>query len=97
MGFNQAKKSILIALKNGEYQHEVRDDYITKNLLQTGEISAQDVINIINASCGTDHNSSSHHQVSKIDVHVIRKNGWYIKFYFVDDDGENAWFISVHQ
>lgn len=86
----------MIALQNGDYQHEIRDDCIEKNLLQTGQISANDVMNIILKSCGTDHESSPHYQISTIDVNIIKKDGWYIKFYFIDD-GEDAWFISVHQ
>jgi hypothetical protein len=27
-------------------------------------------------------------------VHVLKRDGWYIKFFFIEPD---TWFISVHQ
>lgn len=94
MGFKDAKSRVIKALENGDYSHEVRLNIDEKNKLQTGEVSADFVINIIKKCTGIDYETSPHHQDSSIDVHVLKKNSWYIKFYFVDPA---TVFISVHQ
>lgn len=43
---------------------------------------------------GKDHETPAHDIMESITVHVLKKDGWYIKFYFIDPD---TWFISVHQ
>ncbi len=58
MGFKAAKKAILAALKEGDYQHADRN------------------------------------QIKNVECHVIKAQGWYIKFYFLDPA---TFFISVHQ
>ena len=35
-----------------------------------------------------------HDMVKTVDVHILRKDGWYIKFYFLDP---KTIFISVHR
>ena len=94
MGFKDAKRDVLSALASGAYRHEERGDIDLKNLLATGVVSPERVIEVINKSRGHDHSSSPHHIVADIDVHVIRREGWYIKFYVL---APNVWFISVHQ
>jgi hypothetical protein len=93
MGFKEAKRRIVDALKTGSYQHEIRDKIDEKNLLQTGDVRPEDVIAVINRCNGTHHSSSAHHVVRTLSVHVLKRDGWYIKFYFLDD---GAVFISVH-
>lgn len=95
LGFNDAKKKVITALVNGTYLHEAdRSNVNTKNLLLTGQVSASTVCDVLKRSQGQNHSSSAHHQAASIQVHVIRRDGWYIKFYFVDP---NTVFISVHQ
>lgn len=94
IGFKEAKRKVIAALKNGAYQHEARDNIDTKNLLQMGSVSAAQVCDLLRVCQGQDHSSSPHHQAPDIQVHVVRRDGWYIKFYFVDPD---TVFISVHQ
>ena len=94
MGYKDVKKKVLDALASRAFSHEVRDDIDVKNLLQTGEITPDEVFRLIKASSGTDHSSSPHHSVKGVEVHVIKCKKWYIKFYFVDPD---TIFISVHQ
>ncbi|WP_181427854.1 hypothetical protein [Pseudomonas mosselii] len=43
---------------------------------------------------GSHYSSSPHHAVPAIEVHVLKRRGWYIKFYFIEPQ---TWFISVHQ
>lgn len=94
MGYRSAKKEILRALRNGNYQHESRGDIDVKNLLALGKVSAIEVATLIASSDGSMHTESPHHVVKEITVHVIKVKNWYIKFYFVDPD---VWFISVHK
>ena len=94
MGFKLVKEKVITALLMGTYEHEVRVDIDEKNRLQNGEVTAQFVIDLIRKSTGNDYSSSPHHQDSKVEGHVIVKNEWYIKFYFIDP---SAVFISVHQ
>lgn len=94
MGYKDAKSGILKALNSGVFQHEARNDISDKNKLQTAEITVQDVIKLITKSNGNDHTCSPHHVISGIEVHVIKVDGWYIKFYFLEPD---TFFISVHQ
>ncbi|CAA7617207.1 conserved hypothetical protein [Magnetospirillum sp. LM-5] len=95
MGFRDAKKGVLLALSTGAYQHEARGgDIYVKNKLAVGEITPGQVADIIKKCRGSDHATSPHHQIQAIDVHVLKKDGWYIKFYLLDSD---TWFISVHQ
>ncbi|WP_323023849.1 hypothetical protein [Castellaniella sp.] len=93
-GFRAVKRMVIAALQSGAFQHEVRSQIDLKNLLQCGEISAAEVEALIRRSTGTEHACSPHHQVPEIDVHVIKTQGWYIKFYFVGDP--DTLFISVH-
>lgn len=85
---------VLEALANNSFQHEARDVIDVKNLLQSGAVSSEFVSNLIKLSNGKDHSMSPHHSVKTVMVHVIKRNGWYVKFYFLDPD---TFFISVHQ
>ncbi|ALV05410.1 hypothetical protein [Roseateles depolymerans] len=93
-GYRAVKLAVIAALESGQYQHEARGSIEVKNLLATGDISANDVIEIIKRSSGVNYVCSPLHQDSKLDCHLIRSCGWYVKFYFVDP---MTVFISVHQ
>lgn len=94
MGFNDAKKKVLDALKNGTYQHAARAQIDGKNLLETGDVSSEFVIKLVTKCNGNNCTISTHHQISSVEVYVLKKDGWYVKFYFIDPD---TFFISVHQ
>lgn len=94
MGFKDAKKAVMEALATGNFQHEARHDINVKNMLMTGDVTPAQVSDIIKKSSGNDHNSTPHHRDASIQVHVIKKSGWYIKFYFIEP---TTWFISVHE
>lgn len=95
MGFKEIKSKVIVALQTGNYQHQARGGAIDeKNLLQSGVVTAQELIGFL-SRCNSYHcRSSPHHQIPEIEVHVIRKDAWYVKFYFIDPD---TFFISVHQ
>ena len=93
-GFKEAKKKVIESLEQSSFQHETRKDVNTKNLLATGDVTPNEVINIIKKCSGNNHSILVHHQLNNVIVHLIKKNGWYIKFYFIDPD---TVFISVHK
>lgn len=94
MGFKDTKRKVIAALLAGTHLHEARDAIPAKNLLATNAVAVDDIVAVLKQSWGQDHESSPHHQIPTIEVHVIRSGGWYIKFYFIEPD---TWFISVHQ
>ncbi|PYC39961.1 hypothetical protein DMX08_08040 [Pseudomonas protegens] len=93
-GFRKVRRDLINALQNGDYLHAARGSIEVKNLLATGEVSVGQLIEVIGACRGPDHSCSAHHSVPGIAVHVLKKAGWYIKFYFIEPD---VWFISVHR
>ena len=93
MGFKEAKRRVLEALAEGDFLNDVRDKIDEKNLLHTGEMTAEDVMEIVNMCNGTHHVEAPHHAAAGVSVHVLRRDGWYIKFYFID---EETHFLSVH-
>ena len=78
----------------GDYLFEARNDIDVKDLLATGEVSAAELIEILERATPDRYACSPHHRAPSIGVHVIRSAGWYVKFYFLDPD---TWFISVHK
>lgn len=97
MGFNEVKKRVLECLKNGDYQHEERNNIDVKNKLRTGEISIDEAIKIISRAKGNNHSTSPHHAFKEVTVHIIKikhlKHELYIKWYFLEP---NSVFISFH-
>lgn len=93
-GFREAKRRVLKALVEGTFQHEARSAIDVKNGLLTGAVTAAEVIAVIGRCNGTHHTASPHHADPSVQVHVLRRERWYIKFYFLDED---TVFISVHR
>lgn len=98
IGFSTAKRLALQCLESGSFQHEQRDNIDSKNLLATGDIDEDSIAKVIRNSRGTDHESSPHHQHRETEVHIIKHDGWYIKFYFAEINSDDLTvFISVHR
>ena len=99
LGLKAVRSSVIEKLKEGRIQHDTTrsGDINEKNLLVTGQVSVDDVIELINATKGNGYSTSKHHLDKSIDVHVfeVKKHAanWYIKCYLIDPD---VWFISVH-
>jgi hypothetical protein len=93
--YRLVKRAVISALRSGRFQHEARASIAVKNLLSTGEVTAQFVESVITRSDGTQYSSSPHHYAPSVDVHIIECGGWYVKFYFLGDP--ETVFISVHQ
>ena len=105
VGFKDVKKAAINALEEGNVQHEPRAGAIDdKNLLQTGSVTSQDIVRLLQRCQGTQYSSTAHHQTHlNLEVHIFQpemalvsgqeKRRWYIKLYFLKPD---VWFISVH-
>ena len=72
MGFNVVKKQVLECLKNGSVLHQERVDIDVKNLLAVGQVSLNEVADIIGRASGNSYSSSPHLQVEEIEVHIIK-------------------------
>ncbi|MCW8916699.1 MAG: hypothetical protein OQK24_12725 [Magnetovibrio sp.] len=94
MGFSEAKKAVINALRNGNFMHATRESIEIKNELATGVVTPDEVAKIIKGCRGFNHSTSPLHGAPHILVHIFKKNEWYIKFYFID---ETTMFISVHK
>jgi hypothetical protein len=93
-GFKSAKQKVLKALADGNYLHAERNAIDVKNLLQMGTVSADEVAAVIRRCNGSHHACSPHHSAPEVMVHVLKRDGWYIKFFFVDPQ---TVFVSVHR
>lgn len=94
MSWTASKKLVIECLRNGNIQYEQRKSIDVKNLLATGDISAEVVSQVLSRARGDEHRESPHHFDSEVVVHVVSRKGWYIKWYFLEPD---AVFISVHE
>lgn len=95
--FKEVRNRLIDALRERRYQHEARDALAEKNLLAVGELSAEDVIVMLQRCRGTRHQAGPHDFDRSVTVHqfrpLVRGRSWYIKVYFLE---EIAVFISVH-
>jgi hypothetical protein len=98
VGFKEIRALVIGCLKSGSFEHEIRADIEDKNMLFTGQVSPGDVIDMILACRGNDHQASPHDFRPSIMVHVLKPKGkylgWYIKFYCIEP---GTFFISVHK
>ena len=86
MSWKEAKKSVLECLQEGRFQHEQRGNIDIKNLLATGMVSTAEVMEILRRARGDDHTQSPHRSDRSIPVHVVKRRGWYLKWYFLEPD-----------
>ncbi len=97
LGFRDVKAQLLACMKDGAVSHVQRSSIDVKNLLATGQVTLDEVSEVIRAARGNHYRCSPHHVVDGIDVHIITINrggtSWYIKWYFLEPQ---SIFISVH-
>ena len=105
MGFKEIRSKVLLALKEGNIQHELRSGKVeVKNLLLSGQMTTAEVELLLKSTRGTEFTKSPHHLVPDITVYVFKPSirsathtlsgRWYVKCYFLEPD---VWFISVHR
>jgi hypothetical protein len=106
-GFRTARSKTIAALSAGPafILFEDRTARESKNLLDTGEVSPDDVIALLRICRGSpdQYRETGHDRDQSVPVHtflpVCAGERWYIKVYFLDGtlDLEPAVFISVHK
>lgn len=105
------KRRLIKSLKAKNYQCSQRKLIDVKNLLHTGEVTPEFVVDLIDSGSGSFYKSDFHHSQNDVVVHIIKSKEvvrsddgvlvdqwWYIKFYFIKSSAENniVFFISVH-
>jgi hypothetical protein len=97
VGFKEVKSKAIKCLDDLNFDHEPRADRHIKNLLYTQAVTPAEVKEMIHCCGGTEHKSDFHDMDRSITIHILKPkgkyDGWYVKFYFVDD---GTMFISVH-
>lgn len=94
MGLKRARDLIVKCLKSGEFVNEDRLNQAEKNLLATRQVTEQDVIKMVCSCTGNQYEERDHETVPGVKVHIMKPNGWYIKFYYSEP---NCIVISVHR
>jgi hypothetical protein len=101
MGLKDTRRALISALKLRNYSHEARDAIAERNLLAIGDVTEDDVIEMIHRTRGTQYSTSPHVWDPGTEVHVFRPRisgvTWYVKAYFIDPKNDTAVFISVHR
>ena len=97
MGLRDAQSALISALREGRYENDAREALAEKNLWAVGEVSAEDVIQLLQRCKGGQYRESAHHWDADTTVFefrpVQRGQRWYIKAY---SSSSTAIFISVH-
>ncbi len=98
MGLKDARTKAIECLKQGRVQAENRSDIAEKNLLKTGVIGVDLVIQLLGQTKGNQYRTEPHKDVPETLVHyfepTLKGEDWHIKLYFIEPD---CWFISVHK
>ena len=107
LGFKGARTRTIAALRAGPAYILFEDRAVRegKNLLDTGEVSPEEVVAMLHRCRGSpdQYCETGHHREPSIPVHtfkpVLGGTRWYIKVYFLNatPDLEPAIFISVHR
>lgn len=107
VGFRLARAKTIAALSAGPafILFEDRTARESRNLLDTGEVSPEDVITLLRVCRGSadQYRETPHDRDRSIPVHTFKPVygdvRWYIKVYFLDGtlELEPAVFISVHK
>ena len=102
MGFKNAKKKFIEALKSGDIHHEARLAW-GKNWIAEKRISEEEAISIISQARGQDSpEPTPHHFDPSVEVWIFKplyKNErWYVKGYWYEEELHivELYFISFH-
>jgi hypothetical protein len=96
---------LIEALKQGRVQHEMLDGQInTCDLLQSGQVSVEEVIEFLKPSRGLRYEEKDHTSISGLKISLFRTNAargglpvsWYIKCYCLPKSEEEIWFVGVY-
>ncbi len=98
MGLKDTRSKAIECLLAGQIQATNRPDVRDKNLLKTGVVTVEQVIELLKLTRGSQYRSEPHDSIAKVVVHYFepkqKGEDWHIKLYFLEPD---CWFISVHK
>lgn len=90
MGFREAKRDFVDALKDGRVSHESRAGQDEKNWILSGRLDLEEAADIVSATRGNQASSSPHHLSPDIEVWVLKPtyggDRWYVKGHLKGDD-----------
>lgn len=72
MGFKDARQRVIRSLRAGDYQHEAREVSEGKNLLDTGEVTPDEVVALLQRCRGDQYSCGPHHSAPEVPVHLFR-------------------------
>ena len=61
MGLSEAKRAVVAALREGNFEHEAREALAEKKLLAVGDVDASDVAELVLKTRSEDYRESPHH------------------------------------
>ncbi len=101
MTFSQAKSRLIADLESGSYRIGLRGDVGEKNLLASGDMTAEDVARLVRACRGNQYQCKAGAAIGGEDLHVFQPVSgptvWYVKaFFLIDDAGNVSVVVSVH-
>ncbi|MDB5037558.1 MAG: hypothetical protein JWQ35_1086 [Bacteriovoracaceae bacterium] len=102
---SKVRLRLIAALKNGKVQHEMLEGQVNScDLLQSGAVSAREVIEFLKPSRGLKYEEVPHPFLSDVKTMIFKTNAacgglpvsWYVKCYCLFKNREEVWFIGVH-
>ncbi len=101
MGFHEVRRRAIACLRADAFDSVMRLAMSEKNLLATGDVSADDVVRMIVLCRGiqytarrmTDNTTILKHEMKP----VVDGERWFIRFFFVPQPTDMMMFISVHK
>jgi len=105
MGERGIRSRVIKALRQGKVQHEAIDGGVNEDdLLQSGQVSAEEVIDFLKLTRGMEHEEMIHPKMPHVRMNIFRSNieagglnfDWYVKCYCLSEIVKEVWFVSVH-
>lgn len=90
MGFRDAKRDFIEALKDGRISHETRSGQADKNWIFSGRLDLAEAADIVAATRGNQASSSPNHLNPDVEVWIFKPtykgDCWYVKGYLKDEE-----------
>ncbi len=90
MGFKDAKRQFLEALREQRVSHEQRATQSERNWVASGRVSLDEAHAILSAARGGDSESAAHHLDPGIEIWIFKPKyeakRWYVKGYLIDEE-----------
>lgn len=90
MGFRDAKRGFIEAMKCSRVAHETRASQGDKNWISSGQVSLEAAVEIVSSTRGDQASAGAHHFDPSIEVWVFKPihegERWYVKGYLKGED-----------